>query len=165
MMREFRTAMLGAAILASVVGFARGQSTSTPRDTTPATAIADSVLEAHTSAVASQLRCPVCQGLSIQDSPAELAQQMRLLVHDQLAAGKTPEEVKAYFVSKYGEWILLAPKASGFNLVAYGLPVLVVLGGGLGIVLAVRRWTAAADAGPTESPAPDAIDATEDVGR
>jgi cytochrome c-type biogenesis protein CcmH/NrfF len=60
----------------------------------------DSVLEARTSAVASQLRCPVCQGLSIQDSPSDLSQQMRSLVRDQLAAGKTPDEVKAYFVSK-----------------------------------------------------------------
>lgn len=165
-MRRLRSAMFGAAISACVVGVARGQTTSTPRDTAPAaTPVADSALEARTSAVASQLRCPVCQGLSIQDSPAELAQQMRLLVRDQLAAGKTPEEVKAYFVSKYGEWILLAPKASGFNLVAYGLPVLVVLCGGIGIVLAVRRWTAAPDAGPAEPPGPDAINATEDVGR
>ena len=103
---------------------------------------ADSVLEARTSAVASQLRCPVCQGLSIQDSPSELAQSMRSLVHDQLAAGKSPDEVKAYFVSKYGEWILLSPPPHGFNLLAYAVPVLIVLGGGALIVVAVRRWTA-----------------------
>ena len=101
----------------------------------------DSVLEARTSAVASELRCPVCQGLSIQDSPSELAKSMRSLVREQLAAGRTPDQVKAYFVSRYGEWILLAPKASGFNLLAYAGPLLVVLGGGLVIVLAVRRWT------------------------
>jgi cytochrome c-type biogenesis protein CcmH len=101
----------------------------------------DSALEARTSAIASQLRCPVCQGLSIQDSPSDLSQQMRSLVRDQLAAGKTPEEVKAYFVSKYGEWILLTPKPAGFNLLAYALPIGVVLVGGLGIAIAVRRWT------------------------
>ena len=106
----------------------------------------DAALEARTSAVAAQLRCPVCQGLSIQDSPSELAQSMRALVRDQLAAGKTPDEVKAYFVSKYGEWILLAPKPSGFNLVAYAIPFLVIFGGGALVVLAVRRWTAS---GPT----------------
>jgi cytochrome c-type biogenesis protein CcmH len=78
----------------------------------------DSALEARTSSVAAQLRCPVCQGLSIQDSPSDLAQSMRAVVRDQLAAGKTPDEVKAYYVSKYGEWILLAPKPSGFNLIA-----------------------------------------------
>jgi cytochrome c-type biogenesis protein CcmH len=103
----------------------------------------DSALEARTSAVASQLRCPVCQGLSIQDSPSELAQSMRAVVRDQLAQGKSPDEVKAYFISKYGEWILLAPQPQGFNLVAYAVPLLVVLGGGTLIALAVRRWTAA----------------------
>lgn len=101
----------------------------------------DSMLEARTSAVAAQLRCPVCQGLSIQDSPSDLAQSMKSVVRDQLAAGKTPDEVKAYYVSKYGEWILLAPKPSGFNLVAYLVPVLVVIGGGIAIAIAVRRWT------------------------
>ncbi|HET9011269.1 MAG TPA: cytochrome c-type biogenesis protein CcmH [Gemmatimonadaceae bacterium] len=109
----------------------------------------DSALEARTSAVASQLRCPVCQGLSIQDSPSELAQSMRSVVRDQLAAGRTPDEVKAYYVSKYGEWILLAPEASGFNLVAYLVPVVVVVGGILLIVVAVRRWTRGSGAAAT----------------
>jgi cytochrome c-type biogenesis protein CcmH len=114
------------------------------------TTIADSALEARTSAVASQLRCPVCQGLSIQDSPSDLARSMRAVVRDQLAEGKTPDEVKSYFVSKYGEWILLAPKPSGFNLVAYAVPLLVVVGGGLAILVAVRRWTSG-DARPEAS--------------
>ncbi len=103
----------------------------------------DPALEARTSAVAAGLRCPVCQGLSIQDSPSELAQQMRSLVRDQLKAGKTPDEVRAYFISKYGEWILLEPKASGFNVLVYLLPVLLVLGGLGFIVTLVRRWTVA----------------------
>jgi cytochrome c-type biogenesis protein CcmH len=102
---------------------------------------ADSVLEARTAAVAAQLRCPVCQGLSIQDSPSELSQQMRAVVKDQLRAGKTPEEVKAYFISKYGEWILLEPKARGFNILVYALPVLLVAGGLAAVALAVRKWT------------------------
>ena len=112
-----------------------------PTDTAPHTT-GDSALEARTSAVAAQLRCPVCQGLSIQDSPSELAQSMRALVRDQLAQGKSPDEVKAYFVSKYGEWILLSPAPHGFNLLAYAIPALVVLGGGALIVFAIRRWTA-----------------------
>ena len=103
---------------------------------------ADSVLEAQTTALASELRCPVCQGNSIQDSPSELAQQMRDLIRDQLRSGKTPDEVRAYFVDKYGEWILLAPKATGFNLVVYLVPLLVILGGGAIVWRTVRRWTA-----------------------
>jgi cytochrome c-type biogenesis protein CcmH/NrfF len=103
----------------------------------------DPALEARTSAVASGLRCPVCQGLSIQDSPSELAQQMRSLVRDQLAAGKTPDEVRAYFISKYGEWILLEPKATGFNILVYLLPVVLVFGGLVFILTLVRKWTVA----------------------
>jgi cytochrome c-type biogenesis protein CcmH len=106
---------------------------------------ADSVLEARTSAVAAQLRCPVCQGLSIQDSPSELSQQMRDLVREQLRQGKTPEEVKEYFVSKYGEWILLEPKPRGFNLLVYALPIALTVGGVALIVVLVRRWTGNAD--------------------
>ena len=103
----------------------------------------DSALEARTSAVASQLRCPVCQGLSIQASPSELAQQMRSVVRDQLAAGRSPADVDAFFVSNYGEWILLSPAPRGINLLVYALPILLVLGGLLAVVLAVRRWTTA----------------------
>ena len=116
----------------------------------------DSVLEARTSAVAAQLRCPVCQGLSIQASPSELSQQMRSLVRDQLAEGKTPDQVKAYFISKYGEWILLEPEAKGFNSLVYLLPLFVVLGGGALIVVVVRRWTSAgATATPADSAEPN----------
>ena len=103
----------------------------------------DKSLEAATKSVASQLRCPVCQGLSIQDSPSELSQQMRTVVKEQLAAGKSEQEVKDYFISKYGEWILLEPQAHGFNLLIYWLPTLLVLGGVVFIVVIVRKWTAA----------------------
>lgn len=101
----------------------------------------DTALERRTSEVASQLRCPVCQGESLQDSPSALAQEMRAVVRDQLAAGRTPDEIKAYFVSKYGEWILLQPRARGLNLVVYLAPFLVIVGGTTLIVFAVRRWT------------------------
>lgn len=97
-------------------------------------------LEALTRDVASELRCPVCQGLSINDSPAELAVQMKDLIRDQLASGKTPEEVRAYFIARYGEWVLLAPEPKGVNLAVYVLPVLALLIGGVMIAFAVRRW-------------------------
>lgn len=118
-------------------------------------AVVDSAdLEKRTSAVASQLRCPVCQGLSIQDSPSELAVQMRGVVRDQIGAGKTPDEVKAYFVEKYGEWILLEPKAEGFNILIYLLPVVGVLAGIALIAAAVKRWSAPAmpESGPGPLP-------------
>jgi cytochrome c-type biogenesis protein CcmH len=104
-------------------------------------AATDTVLEARVRAVASELRCPVCQGESIQDSPAALAQEMRGIVREQLAAGRSPDEVKAYFVDKYGEWILLRPKAQGWNMLVYLLPLVVLLVGGAVVARATRRWT------------------------
>lgn len=141
MTRRHSWLLVAGALLLYAATSSAAQDTGAVRGVPP---VRDSVLEARTSDVARQLRCPVCQGLSIQDSPSELSQSMRAVVRDQLAAGRTPEEVKSYFVSKYGEWILLAPVAHGFNIVAYALPVLVVIGGCLLIAFAVKRWTAPA---------------------
>lgn len=132
--------------LAAVMALALLTPLSSPaQDTTrspAATAPADAALEARTAAVASTLRCPVCQGESIQDSPAELAQQMRAVVRDRLRAGETPEQIQAYFVSKYGEWILLEPRMTGLNIALYVWPVALVVGGLVLVVVLVRRWTA-----------------------
>ena len=112
---------------------------------------ADSLLEARTRNLSAQLRCPVCQGLSLQDSPSELSQQMRDVVRSQIALGKSDEEVKAYFVERYGEWILMAPKARGFNLLVYVLPFLGLIAGASVLFFAVRRWTRASASDPSAS--------------
>lgn len=104
---------------------------------------ADSALEARTTAIAATLRCPVCQGESIQDSPSELAREMRALVRDQLREGSTPHEVRAYFVERYGEWILLEPTMKGLNVLLYVFPVALVIGGLALVAALVRKWTAA----------------------
>jgi cytochrome c-type biogenesis protein CcmH len=124
--------LLAAALLAS--GDLRAQ--------TGGTVVIDTALERRTRELASELRCPVCQGLSIADSPSELAQEMRAVVKDQLAAGKTPPEIKGYFVEKYGEWALLSPKPAGLNLLVYLLPLALVVGGGWFVWRFVRRHTA-----------------------
>jgi cytochrome c-type biogenesis protein CcmH len=93
--------------------------------------------------VASQLRCVVCQSLSVADSPSETANQMRAIIRERLAAGDSPEQVRAYFVEKYGDWILLSPPKSGFTLLVWVVPF---VGLGIGLVLvavAVRRWSRA----------------------
>jgi len=122
-------------------GPARAQDTGARSRPSVVATPADSTLEARTTAVASALRCPVCQGESIQDSPAQLAQDMRAVVRDQLRAGKTPDEIRAYFVSKYGEWILLEPAMRGLNILLYAFPVILVVGGLALVVFLVRRWS------------------------
>lgn len=117
----------------------------------PATPISES--EAYE--IASQLRCVVCQNLSVADSPSEMASQMRELVRERLRAGENREQVIQYFVDRYGEWILLAPRRSGFNLLVWVLPVVAVVVG-LGIVaLLLRRWTRGASSPAVAAPALD----------
>jgi cytochrome c-type biogenesis protein CcmH len=99
------------------------------------------VTEDQVREVAANLRCVVCQSLSVADSPSETANQMRAIVRERLAAGETPEQVTAYFVEKYGTWILLAPPRHGFNLLVWVVPF---AGLALGLILvgvAIRRWT------------------------
>jgi cytochrome c-type biogenesis protein CcmH len=79
---------------------------------------------------------------------------MRDVIKQQLASGKTEEDVKSFFMARYGEWILMSPTARGFNWLVYVLPLL-ALGLGAGVLtLAVRRWTSSATAGeePTRTP-------------
>jgi cytochrome c-type biogenesis protein CcmH len=101
----------------------------------------DAELEAMVKSLASQLRCPVCQGVSIQDSPTELAYEMKEVIRQQLREGRSPEQVKEYYVERYGEWVLLQPKAEGFNLIVYLLPLVVLLIGGVFVYTTVQKWS------------------------
>ena len=112
-------------------------------------------LEDQVRALAGELRCVVCQNLSVADSPSEMAQQMRAIIREQLEAGKTPDEIKTYFVSKYGQWVLLAPIKSGFSLLIWVLPFVALAAGILFAVLILRRW-----ARRTGKPEPGSISAT-----
>jgi cytochrome c-type biogenesis protein CcmH len=75
---------------------------------------------------------------------------MRGIVREQLAAGRTADEVKGYFVDKYGEWILLRPRARGWNVVVYVLPVVALLIGAAVITRATRRWATTRDTKPAD---------------
>jgi cytochrome c-type biogenesis protein CcmH len=91
--------------------------------------------------IAAELRCVVCQSLSVADSPSETAHQMRGIIRERLAAGQTPDQVKAYFVDKYGTWILLSPPRSGFSLLVWIMPFAGLAVGFLLIAATVRRWS------------------------
>lgn len=97
-------------------------------------------LDDQTRAVSSELRCVVCQNLSVADSPSEMAQQMRAIVREELQAGKSPDQIKDFFVSKYGEWVLLKPKTTGFSALLWILPYVVLVLGVLAALWFVRRW-------------------------
>jgi cytochrome c-type biogenesis protein CcmH len=96
-------------------------------------------LDARASAIAAKLRCPVCQNESVADSPAQLAAQMRALIREQLAAGETDDQIIAYFVSKYGEWILLEPPRRGLLWLVWGAPIAALLAGAYLAANYVRR--------------------------
>ena len=106
-----------------------------------ASAAATHVSDQMVQDVSAQLRCVVCQNLSVADSPSEMAGQMRAIVRERLEAGETPEQVRDYFVARYGEWILLAPRRSGFNLLVWGFPLAAVAVGFAVVAVLLRRWT------------------------
>lgn len=79
-------------------------------------------LQERVAAVSATIRCPTCQGLSIQDSPSVLATGSRQIVEQQLREGRTPDEVRQYFVDRYGSSALLSPQPDGAGLLAWLLP-------------------------------------------
>jgi cytochrome c-type biogenesis protein CcmH len=86
--------------------------------------------------VAQELRCPDCEGLSVADSSSQAAAEIRAQIAQQLAAGRTPDQVRQSFVDRYGEWILLAPAAP----VLWVAPaILLVIGLGLLAIWLARR--------------------------
>jgi cytochrome c-type biogenesis protein CcmH len=97
-------------------------------------------------ALATQLRCPDCQGLSVADSPTQAAQEIRRQIDVLVAGGATDDEVLAHFVNRYGEWILLAPASPLVWLLPFG----VVLAGAAGLAawLLRRRLPPPGDGSP-----------------
>lgn len=99
-------------------------------------------LDAMTARVADQLRCTVCRNQSVLESSADLSREMQAEIRRRLASGDSPEEVRAYFVDRYGEWILLQPRAEGLNLLVYVLPAAGLLLGALLVWRLLLTWSA-----------------------
>jgi len=110
--------------------------------------LAGTALEQRTEEVAGLLRCPVCQGLSVADSPATMASNMKAEVRTLLAAGYAEDQVLAYFERSYGEFVRLQPPLRGVNWLVWLLPLAGLLAGGGVVLVALRRSAAVAPAPP-----------------
>ena len=105
----------------------------------------DPVLEERARDISGGLRCIVCRNESIDESNAELARDLRLLVRERLVAGDSDEEVMAYVVDRYGEFVLLRPPMTGSTVALWlAAPVLLLLGLGLSAAYVRRRSRATA---------------------
>ncbi|KPF41111.1 cytochrome c-type biogenesis protein [Rhizobium sp. AAP43] len=106
----------------------------------PDEVLSDPVLEQRARTLSAELRCMVCQNQSIDDSNAELARDLRVVVRERLVDGDSDAQVLDYVVSRYGEFVLLKPRLSVRTLALWGAPfVLVVIGLIVAVVSARRR--------------------------
>ncbi len=90
-------------------------------------------------ALQQQLRCPVCKSVSIAESPSETAVSMRRIVEEQVAAGRSDDQIIGYFVERYGTWVLLDPPRRGPTLLLWILPALAAVGGIAVLATRARR--------------------------
>ena len=129
MIRRFLpgVALLAVVITALVIGGAG-------RDRGPRTPAA------RTQAIAEDLRCPVCQGLSIADSHTPTADAIKEDIRRRVDAGESDAEIRAAYVARYGQWILLRPETSGVGALVWILPVSALLLAVGGLAFAFRRW-------------------------
>ncbi|MCO5071800.1 MAG: cytochrome c-type biogenesis protein CcmH [Rhizobiaceae bacterium] len=107
----------------------------------PDEVLADPALETRARNLSHELRCMVCQNQSIDDSNADLARDLRVLVRERLQAGDSDRQVIDYVVARYGEFVLLKPRFSARNALLWGTPILLLLIGGAFIFVRARQGT------------------------
>jgi cytochrome c-type biogenesis protein CcmH len=90
--------------------------------------------------IESELKCPVCRSQSVRTSRSFMAEDMSRQVRRMVAEGKSKEEIREYFVARYGDYIILAPRKEGFAWTVWLLPFALVLGGAATIFALTRRW-------------------------
>jgi cytochrome c-type biogenesis protein CcmH len=106
----------------------------------PDEVLPDPALEARARALSRELRCVVCRTETIDDSDAQIARDLRLMVRERLVAGDSDRQVLDYIVARYGEYVLLRPPARGANLALWlAGPVMLLLGGGIAWAALRRR--------------------------
>jgi cytochrome c-type biogenesis protein CcmH len=124
----------------------------------PDEVLADPVLEQRARTLSDGLRCVVCRNESIDESNAELARDMRIVLRERLVAGDSDEQAVAFLVERYGEYVLLRPTRDGINWVLWGAaPALLLLGLGTAAAIFRRRPPAAPPLSPEEQARLDAL--------
>jgi cytochrome c-type biogenesis protein CcmH/NrfF len=103
------------------------------------TPVSGNLLDQRAHEVAGLLRCPVCQGLSIADSPSEMAINMKGQVRELLSRGYTEEQILAYFERSYGQFVLLKPKFRGVTSLVWTLPIFALLLGAILVMVKLRK--------------------------
>lgn len=114
----------------------------------PDEVLPDPALEARARALSAQLRCMVCQNQSIDDSNAELAKDLRILVRERITAGDSDDAVIDYVVSRYGEFVLLNPRFETKTWLLWGAPIVLLLAGAAAMIVSARRRTGKATGTP-----------------
>lgn len=107
---------------------------------------ANPAIEAQMMEIATELRCVVCQNQTVADSHADLAGDLRQQIRDQLAAGKTPDQVRSFMTDRYGDFVLYKPPFSARTALLWIGPGLLLLGGLIGLNLVMRRRARLPDA-------------------
>jgi cytochrome c-type biogenesis protein CcmH len=95
--------------------------------------------EARVNALGKQIRCPICQGLSITESSTDFSRSMLNELKDRVKQGETDDTIRDYFVSKYGRVVLLEPPKSGTDLIVWGAPLVILFAGAIGLFSYLRR--------------------------
>ena len=123
---------------------------------TPDEVLADPALEQRARDLSAKLRCMVCQNQSIDDSDAELARDLRVLVRERIVAGDTDQQVIGYLVDRYGEFVLLKPTFSAGNAALWATPAVVLVISAIGFAAYTRRRAAPSGAAAALSPEEEA---------
>jgi cytochrome c-type biogenesis protein CcmH len=112
--------------------------------------LADPALEARARDISRDIRCPVCQGETIDDSSAPISRDLRLIIRERLLAGDTDAEVVDYIVARYGEFVLYNPPATGSNLILW-LAGPALLLAGIAVAVASQRRRVVPETALTET--------------
>ncbi|MFZ5876021.1 MAG: cytochrome c-type biogenesis protein [Nitrospirota bacterium] len=121
-----------------------------------AATVDESDLDTRTREVAKTLRCTVCQTENVWESGSPFAQQVRENIRERLQQGQSPEEIRAYFLSRYGDYILMQPPTRGVNWIVWIGPFVLLGVGGLLLYRSLSRWVAPAS---TAAPPVEPLDA------